>query len=50
MYSLEVNVEDYSVKSVSPINIEQMIMERNAYITDDTRLLTIKIVNYSETI
>ena len=22
MYSLEVNVEDYSVKSVSPINIE----------------------------
>ena len=50
MYSLEVNVDDYSVKSVSPINIEQMIMERNAYITDDTRLLTIKIVNYSETI
>ena len=50
MYSLEVNVEDYSVKSVSPINIEQMIMQRNAYITDDTRLLTIKIVNYSETI
>ena len=50
MYSLEVNVEDYSVKSVSPINIEQMIMQRNAYITDDTRLLTIKIVNYSEII
>ena len=50
MYSLEVNVEDYSVKSVSPINIEQMIMQRNAYITDDTRLLTIKIVNYTETI
>ena len=50
MYSLEVNVDDYSVKSVSPINIEQMIMQRNAYITDDTRLLTIKIVNYSETI
>ena len=50
MYSIEVNVEDYSVKSVSPINIEQMIMQRNAYITDDTRLLTIKIVNYSEII
>ena len=50
MYSVEVNVNDYSLNSVSPINIEKMIMQRNAYITDDTRLLTIKIVNYTETI
>ena len=47
VFSVEINVADYSVIDVSNMDIEKLVMERDAYITDRTKFLTLTVVNYT---
>ena len=48
VFSVEIRVSDYSVIDVSVMNIEELVQERDAYITDRTNLFAISVVNYTE--
>ena len=45
LYSVEVYTSDFSIRNISIVSIEDIIMQKNAFITDYTKLLTIKVVN-----
>ena len=45
IYSVEVYTSDFSIRNISIVSIEDIIMQKNAFITDYTKLLTIKVVN-----
>ena len=45
IYSVEVYTSDFSIRNISIVSIEDIIMQKYAFITDYTKLLTIKVVN-----
>jgi hypothetical protein len=48
VYAIEVRVSDFSVISISDMDIEELVLERDAYITETTSFWAVKVVNYTE--
>lgn len=49
VFSVEVRVSDFSVIDISPMDLEELILEKDAYITDNTVLFALSVVDYIET-
>lgn len=49
VFSVEVRVSDFSVIDISPMDLEELILEKDAYITDNTVLFALSVVDYIQT-